>query len=71
MYSVCCFIWVQILRSYDCSGTILRLRFAVQIQKLKCKLKSLKQGLSENLNLQLFAKYIWNILGFTENLDLK
>ena len=71
MYSVCCFIWIQILRSYDCSGTILRLQFAVQTQKLKYKLKSLKQGLPKNLNLLSSAKYIWNILGFTENLDLK
>ena len=23
------------------------------------------------LGLQLFGKYIWNLLGFTENLDLK
>ena len=24
-----------------------------------------------NINLQSFAKYIWNLLGFTKNLDLK
>ena len=42
------------------------------MEKKKNKyLCNLKHIISEQRYLQSFAKYIWKLLGFTENLDLK